>query len=143
MGLILMQRKLESTPVKLIEDGNASNVYIIVERKLLSNPYELQPSTYLHGLILDIRSIDLENQKKYGGDYKKIADYFRKTAFGFYLYKNVTGNYDWLFLSSDSWRMIRDYGILPEEFLISVKITTAQVENIWIEIYPNRDVFGE
>jgi len=132
MGLILT-RILYSVDASL---ENASRIFIWVPRRALSLPYELPMYSILKGEILNVDTAEAV----ISGDLKKILEELRAKPIEFILFKRKTGSQDALFLSSDTWPTLRDYGVLPEQYEIEVRICEARFDDKTVDIYPKRDV---
>ena len=131
---------IESTLEKGLPYGIHSGVYLLVPKKYLSDPYNLKTmETYeVEGEILDVRKI-------YGelvGEEVKIKELVGKPL-KFILSTNVIGNYDNLFIAEDSWSTLRDYGVLPGDFILKVKLTRIKIGEKLVEIYSKRDVVAK
>jgi len=134
MGLILENRLEEGYAAP---SERAVNVYLSVQKKYLSNPYELPRDTIITGKILDIKKVlgDLTAEE---------AEIIQNEIIGkdieFILIPVTFGTVDELYISRDSWPMLRDCGILPREYSVRVILTRANYDEKSVEIYPKRDV---
>lgn len=61
----------------------------------------------------------------------------------FVLRVSIVGNIDQLFVSKDSWPLLRDYGIIPEDHGLKVRLKRMLIDQETIEIYPKRDLVQE
>lgn len=127
MGLIL-KRTLESRGI--IVPAGAVNIFLYVPKDRLSEPYELQENAVILGEILEIKEI--------GKEFKADEMVGKEIEFVFHL--GALGSYDWLYFSRDSWPLLRDYGILSEDFIITVILKEIRTDGETIPIYPKRDV---
>ncbi|RJS71009.1 hypothetical protein CW696_05025 [ANME-2 cluster archaeon] len=127
MGLIL---KTILTSKSIYVPERAVNVVLTVPKKFLSEPYELQDDAVIHGEILEIEEI--------GKEFK--ADEIIGKEIELILRLGYIGYDDWLYFSRDSWPLLRDYGILPEHFIITVSLKEIRTDEETVEIYPKRDV---
>ena len=109
-----------------LKEEGASMVYIEIDKKYLSKAYELPRNSKIVGEIIDIQT-----GKEFEGELKgKEISFILIPTFG---------TTDYLYLSKDSWRILRDYAILPGESLINVKLEKAVVNEKEILLYPKRD----
>lgn len=115
---------------------NATSLYLRILKKYLSQPYELPGGTVVKGKITEIKGIaellsekELEAMKEIIG---KEVEFILGVAF--------LGSYDYLFIAKSSWSILRDYGIIPEEFVIEVTLTEIELNGEIVEIYPKRDI---
>ncbi len=115
----------------------ATKAYIVVLKKYLSEPYELRDRTVLIGELVDVERLTGFGPTK---DPNLPLSELKGKSLKFILRLGLLGEYDELYISKDSWPLLRDYGILPGEYLLTVKITKAIVDNKEIEIYPKRDI---
>ncbi len=108
---------------------NAVNIRISIPSKYLSEPYELPNDALIFGEILDVYD--------WLGNPVKDVDELVGSEITFILRRFF--NTDYLYLSRNSWLILRDYGILPNEYQIKVKITSAKFDEEEIKIYPKVD----
>lgn len=134
MGLIA-EAILDTVEVNI---ENATNIYIPLEKEYLSIPYELPNLSKIEAELLRIQSLeplppeDIELIKRLQG-----------IAFELILLRIKRGKHDLLFITNNSWIMIRDYGILPKKFAIRIKIIRAIYNGESVDIFPLRDVYIE
>ncbi len=114
---------------------NVSNIFINIAKKGLTASYKLPEASIIKGVLLDIYP-----KVRIRVSDRKILDELKGKQMKFVLVKRKTGSYDTLFFSASSWSILREYGILPEDFEIKVKINEAIVKDNIIPIYPKRDV---
>ena len=129
MGLIL-KTILTSRSIRAPE--RAVNVVLYVPKDHLSEPYELQDDAVIRGEILEIEEI--------GKEFK--ADEIIGKEIELILQLGYIGYDDWLYFSRESWPLLRDYGILPEHFIITVRLKEIRTDEETVEIYPKRDVMA-
>jgi len=127
MGLIL-KTILKSGGI-IVPEG-AVDIFLYVPKDRLSEPYELQDGAVIHGEISTIEEI--------GKEFK--ADEIIGEEIDFILRLGYIGYEDWLYFSRDSWPFLRDYGILPEHFIITVSLKEIRTDKETVAIYPKRDV---
>ncbi|CAD6494794.1 MAG: hypothetical protein EMLJLAPB_00952 [Candidatus Argoarchaeum ethanivorans] len=123
MGLIVEDLIKSNSYLK---PENAASVYLAVQDKYLSVPYELHEGSIITGQILGITDI-------MGRGVEEVKNLIGSTIT--FVIVNVVGT-DYLFISRDSWPLLRDYGIMPEDYKLRVKIISARVNEEEIEIYP-------
>ena len=109
---------------------HAVNISLLVPKDHLSTPYELHDDAIIHGEILEIEEI--------GKEFK--ADELIGREIEFKLQLGYLGYHDWLYFSKDSWPLLRDYGILPGQFEITVRLKEIGIDGKTVAIYPKRDV---
>ncbi len=127
MGLIL-KGILKSRGI-IVPEG-AVDIFLYVPKDCLSEPYELQDDAVIHGEISEIEEI--------GKEFK--ADEIIGEEIDLILRLGYLGYDDWLYISRDSWPLLRDYGILPEHFTITVSLKEIRTDEETVAIYPKRDV---
>ena len=127
MGLIL-KGILKSRGI-IVPEG-AVDIFLYVPKDRLSELYELQDGAVIHGDISAIEEI--------GKEFK--ADEIIGEEIDFILRVGYLGYDDWLYFSRDSWPLLRDYGILPEHFIITVSLKEIRTDKETVAIYPKRDV---
>jgi hypothetical protein len=133
MGLILEARLEKDYP----SAGRHVGVYLPIPKKFLSEPFSLRSLIHydVEGEILDIR--------KFLGELEKEELKLREvigSKVKFILVRILVGTYDCLYISETSWPLFRDYGILPGDYVLKVKLTHIKVGKNVVEIYPKRDV---
>lgn len=113
-----------------------SKQHFSVPRRVLSDPYNLSNWDAIAGKILEVDSI-------FTSTLEDIAalNQLKDKEIILSLYKLFLGTYDDLYLETESWEMIREYGIIPGQYNFKLKLTTVVTYGVTIEIYPKRDVF--
>ena len=129
MGSIL-KRVLKSEGV-FVPEG-AVNIFLRVPQNFLSAPYELQDNAVVPGEILGVEEV--------GGEFEADEMIGKETRF--VLRRGYLGSYDWLHFSRNSWPLLRDYGIFPDYFQITVILKEIRIDGKTIPIYPKRDVMA-
>jgi len=129
MGLIL-KRVLRGEGV-FVPEG-AVNIFLRVPKSFLSEPYELQDDAVVLGEIMGIEGIGEEFE----------ADELIGKGIEFVLRQGYLGSDDWLHFSRNSWPLLRDYGIFPDYFQITVILKETRIDEKTIPIYPKRDVMA-
>ena len=130
---------VESTLEKGLSYGVHSGFYLLVPKKYLFDPYNLKIfETYeVEGEVLDVKKV-------YGelvGDEVKVKELVG-APLKFILTPSVIGSYDYLYITEESWSILRDYGVLPGDFILKVKLTRIKIEEKVVDIYPKRDVIA-
>jgi|LJSS01.1.fsa_nt_gb hypothetical protein len=115
--------------------GKHVGIYLYIPQKYLSTPYNLKLSNYydIEGEILDIKKFYGVLEK----DEIKIREVIGKNI-NFVLYVGFFNDY--LYITENSWPLLRDYGVLPEDYVLKVKLLRIKVDNNVIDIYPKRDI---
>lgn len=138
MGLIITSR-LESR-YYLREEGKFVGISIPIHKKYITETYYLESFKYyvVEGILLDIKFLEKIDEK----EYEKILSELIGKRLIFYLYVTY-GEKDLLLFSEDSWKEIRDYGILPDSVILKIKLTSIEIDGKKEEIYPKGDVIIE
>lgn len=112
-----------------------SKQHFSVPRKVLSDPFNLSNWDAIAGKILEVNSL-------YGLTQEDIAALspLKDKKITLFLSKLLLGTYDDLYLKTESWETIREYGIIPGQFSFKLRLTTVITNGVTIEIYPKRDV---
>ncbi|MCS7366915.1 MAG: hypothetical protein NDF52_03445 [archaeon YNP-WB-062] len=133
MPLIIEARLERGVPVT----GRHVGVYLSLSKKYLSEPYNLSPprSYDVEGEIMDIKKVWGELEK----EELKLKEIIG-IRINFSLSVAVIGTYDFLYISERSWPILRDYGVLPEDYVLRVKLLRIKMDGEVLEIYPKRDV---
>ena len=136
MGLIITSR-LESR-YYLKREGNFVGISIPIHKKYITETYYLESFKYyvVEGILLDIKFLEKIIDEK---EYEKILNELIGKKLTFYLHVTY-GEKDLLLFSEDSWKEIRDYGILPDSVVLKVKLTSIEIDGKKEEIYPEVDV---
>ena len=141
MPLILRRRLLLTclafTPAGIME--RATQIGFEIDKKILSQIYELTHGTTVEGEILSINRITKELSLKE----IEILDNLKGRKITFLLWIPLFGTKDYLLLTKDSLAMLRDYAIIPDEYVFDIRITKASYGKREINIYPKRDLIVE
>jgi hypothetical protein len=129
MGLIL-KKVLKSGGI-FVPEG-AVNIFLRVPKSLLSVPYELKDDAVILGEIMGIEGVgeEFEADEMIGKEIELI------------LRQGYLGSDDWLHFSRKSWPLLRDYGIFPDYFQVTVILKEIRIDGKTIPIYPKRDVMA-
>jgi len=118
-------------------------MYISVESEYLSRQYQLRPTTswWVKGEILrviKITGMPSEEEKRVFEQYV-VGKHVR-----LYLVPAFLLPYDYLYFDSDSWAILRDAGVFPDEYELEVKLYELinEQKGKVIELYPYRDVLA-
>jgi len=120
-----------------------SPMYISVYSKYLSRQYNLLPSTkyWVEGEILGVsRVLDtLSDEEK-----EILEKYVVGRSVKFYLIVGILIPYDHFYFDEDSWSILRDVGVFPDEYKLRVKLSKliVETEGKTINLYPYRDVIA-
>lgn len=118
-----------------VKQIGSTSFIILIPKKLLSIPYELKPGSMITGFFIGIKSLMPLSEKE-----RKVLDELINTKIDLILQFEIVGSNDFFFFTNESWRKIRDYGIIPNEFFIKINITEATMDGESFKIYPKRDV---
>lgn len=133
MALILKRWLLSGS--LLVPEG-AVDAYLVVPKSKLSTPYNLPANSILIGKITGIERVG-------GGlseEEKEVAQKIIGNTIEFILLVLLLGTNDILHITNNSWPILRDYGILPMEYAIEVRLKEAKFDEKSVEIYPGRDI---
>lgn len=109
--------------------AECSPVRITLEKKYLSLPYNLDSDDKIIGEVNGIYN-------RFG---VPITTPGFKIAIMFKLFSaNVTT--DSLYITKDTWAVLRDYGVIPDDTMIGVKIIEVESHGVKTKIYPHRDI---
>jgi len=122
-------------------------VYLWVPRKYLSDMFQLKrPANYIvKGVIEDIKKAP-NFGVSIAPEEREVISRLRGSEVEFVLYTPFIGTYDYLYISNKSWELFRDYAIIPEDYILRVKLTRITIDKekpLEKEIYPYRDVVAE
>ena len=134
MGLILKDLLFEM--IGKPPEGATSN-YLGVSKDYLSKPYKLPERAVISGKILEITKL---TGMPLNEDEKKGMEELRGKDLEFILSLSYAGTNDYLYISTDSWPILRDWGILPKYYYVSVNLIKAAYDGTVVDIYPKRDV---
>jgi len=140
MGLIVEGHMREGYAVEDLHVG----VYLSVPRKYLSDMFLLKRGTYypVKGVIEDIKKAPYFGASIAPEELDVISK-LRGSEVEFVLLPPFMGFYDYLYISNKSWELFRDYAIIPEDYILRVKLTYITIDKekpLEKEIYPYRDV---
>jgi hypothetical protein len=121
-------------------------VYLSVPRKYLSDMFQLKRLAHytVKGVIEDIKKIPYFGASIAPEELDVISK-LRHSEVEFVLSPSFMGFYDYLYISNKSWELFRDYAIIPEDYIVRVKLTRITIyidkeKPLEKEIYPYRDV---
>jgi len=127
-------------------EGLHVGVYLSVPRKYLSDMFLLNRGTHytVKGVIEDIKKAPYSGASIAPEELDVIGK-LRGSEVEFVLSPPLIGSYDYLYISNKSWELFRDYAIIPEDYIIRVKLTRITIDidkekPLEKEIYPYRDV---
>jgi len=125
-------------------EGLHVGIYLLVPRKYLSNMFLLKRRTYytVKGVIEDIKKAPYFSVSIAPEELDVISK-LRGSEIEFVLFPPLIGLYDSLYISNKSWELFRDYTIIPEDYILRVKLTRITIDKekpLEMEIYPYRDV---
>jgi len=123
---------------------DVSPVCIYVDKKYLSQQYGLtllNVEYWVHGTILDL-------SKAYGlltsAEREVIEKYVVGRSARLYLIPGILLGYDKLHFDTESWSMLRDAGVFPDEYKVKLKLLRVEVKRLAevreVSLYPYRDV---
>jgi len=124
--------------------NDVSSVYIYVDKKYLSQQYELTllgAEYWVHGTILDVSKVYglLTNAER-----EIIEKYVIGRSARLYLTPGIFMGYDKLHFDTESWSILRDAGIFPGEHKVKLKLLKVEVKGLAevkeVNLYPYRDV---
>ena len=122
MALILRSKLYhEPLPEKIREEYDVANFYLEVSKKYLSDYYLLSTGSEIWGEIVKVSP--------------HISQVEGKGVY-FILFSQPLGTVDKLYFRVNSWRELRDYGLIPEETTILVRL----IKTNGTEIFPYRDL---
>lgn len=111
----------------------AAPVRISIPKNILSIPYELKEGDKLIGEIKGV-------YRKYWDESYTLIPEIKPFKVEFVL-KDLNSEVDSLYLLKEFWPVLRDYGVLPDEYSVKVEIEKAETKvGEKINIYPKRDV---
>jgi len=115
----------ESLPEKTRKEYRVASYYVEVSKKYLSDYYLLDTGSRIHGKILKAhpRTSQIED-----------------TEVEFILFKQPLGSTDKLYFTESSWCSLRNYGLIPDETILKIKLTKVKHNYEIIELFPYRDV---
>jgi len=124
--------------------GDVSSMCIYVDKKYLSQQYELTSLSaeyWVYGTIIDVSRVHglLPSVEK-----EVIERHVVGKSVRLYLVPAILSDYDKLYFDEDSWSILRDVGIFPNEYKIKMKLLKVEVKVEGrvreVSLYPYRDV---
>jgi len=123
---------------------DVSSVCIYVDKKYLSQQYGLTllANNWVHGSIVDV-------SKVYGPLSDAEREALEKHVIGksvrLYLVPGILTAYDKLYFDKESWSVLRDAGVFPDEYKVKMKLLKVEIETAGkvveeVNLYPYRDV---
>ncbi|MET1101734.1 MAG: hypothetical protein ABWW69_04575 [Pyrodictiaceae archaeon] len=125
--------------------AGVSPVYISVDKKYLSSQYELISlgvEYWVHGTIMGVSRLHgpLSSDER-----RVIEEHVIGRNARFYLSPGLFLQYDSLYFDEESWAVLRDAGIFPDEYRVRAKLLRVEAGEPGkpakeIALYPYRDV---
>jgi len=120
--------------------GDVSPMCVYVDKKYLSQQYELTLVTedyWVYGTVVDV-------SKVYGPLPSAEREILERHVIGrsvrLYLVPGILVGYDTLCFDKESWGMLRDAGVFPDEYRVKLKLLKVEVKGREVGLYPYRDV---
>ena len=98
-----------------------SSFCLVIPKKYLSDYYMLETGSRIEGEIISAEPSIPE---------------LEGLSVSFVLFVQPIGTYDYLYFDENSWRKLADYGLLPDETIVTVKLVKANGRTI----FAKRDV---
>jgi len=117
-----------------------SPYYLQVHKEKLSYPYGIHPgkSALVVGEIIEIKP----RFRELTDEERKLFQSLKGRRLEFHLECLYIGSYDYLYLTENSWKYVRDFGILPDEYVLTIRLTKIKINGKEMAIYPYRDIRG-
>jgi len=123
---------------------DVSPMCVYVDKRYLSQQYELTSYAveyWVHGAIVDV-------SKVYGPLTSAEREVLERHVIGrgvrLYLVPGVLTGYDKLHFDRESWGVLRDAGVFPDEYRVRLKLVKVEVKTPKgveeVSLYPYRDV---
>lgn len=124
-----------------IDVKDVSNYYLEVPKVVFTKTYPVNPRTKITAEIEDIENVQVfyVSVKEYDEKWESLVKELKKTV-SFYYVRLPLGEYDRLYLYNEYWRLLRDYGILPDEYVLKIKISFVDSIEGYLEVFPRRDM---
>ncbi len=124
--------------------ADVSPVYVCVDGKYLSRQYgltDLATEYWVRGTVVGVWRV-------YGSLSSAEREVIEKYVVGkgvrLYLVPGILTHYDSLYFDEDSWSVLRDVGIFPDEYRVRLKllkvVVSAGGEVKEVSLYPYRDI---
>jgi hypothetical protein len=104
------------------EHYGVSSFCLVIPKKYLSDYYMLETGSKVEGEILSVL--------------EPLIPELEGLSVRFVLFVQPIGSVDYLYFDEDSWRKLADYGLMPDETVITVKLVKADGK----PIFARRDV---
>jgi len=124
--------------------SDVSSICIYVDKKYLSQQYELTSFTatyWVHGSIVDVSKVygPLSSTEK-----EILERYVIGKSVRLYLVPGIITGYDMLYFDKESWNILRDAGVFPDEYRVKMRLVKVKVEAVEgvkeVNLYPYRDI---
>lgn len=121
-----------------------SSIHIYVDKKYLSQQYELTyflNEYWVYGNIIDV-------QRVYGSLSSTEKEVFEKHVIGrnvkLFLVPGILIINDSLYFDNESWSILRDAGVVPDEYRVKMKLIKVEIKEASgfreLDLYPYRDI---
>jgi len=124
--------------------SDVSSICVLVDKKYLSEQYELKyfiEVYWVYGSIIDVVNV----HKPLTSIEKEV---FEKHVIGrnikLYLVPGFFTAYDTLYFDNNSWSILRDVGVFPDDYKVKLKLVRVEIQGVTgvreLELYPYRDI---
>ncbi len=119
MPLILVSKLYHEPLSKDVQERyGASNFCLMIPKKYLSDYYMLETGSKVEGEIISVEPSIPE---------------LEGLPVSFVLFVQPIGTNDYLYFDENSWRKLVDYGLLPDETVVTVKLVKANGKPIFVK----------
>lgn len=122
-----------------------SPIYISIDKKYLSQQYgltDLKVEYWVYGTILDVSRLGgpLSDDER-----RVVEEHVIGKDVKLYLIPAFLTYYDSLYFDENSWVILRDAGIFPDEYKVKVRLTKVEIRESGklakeVELYPYRNI---
>lgn len=119
-----------------------SDYYLEIPKVVFTKTYPVNPQITISAEIEDIMTVERYYQRVIivDSEWEALIKEL-KTTMDFHYIRIPLGEYDRLYLYEYYWKRIRDFGILPDEYVIKIKVSYVHTIEGYIELFPRRDMY--
>ena len=138
MGLILL-RGIQHSDIELSgrEDYDISKIFITIPKSFLSHSYEA-----IHYSSIEADVLDVYTQEGWFSHSQESENYLQQIQEEqlTLVFVSMKMGVDRLYFDNESWFKYRDFGLLPEQSKIEIRITSVETDEGLTDVFPKMDV---
>lgn len=120
--------------------GEDYRIHLRIPAKYLRETYGIITGTKVTGILVEVEYLDRTISEADAQDISTLNEALKGLELGLVYVQMSLGSYDRLYLDRETWTKIRDYGIIPYEYGLTLTLKTIVSDEESVEIFSRRDV---